>query len=284
MGRVLACLEYRGGVTVFSLQDDLALAQTAAAGADLISLDRFRSQDLVVSTKPDRTPVTDADTAVEDFVRSTLLASRPDDAILGEERGSSSDESGPQSGRQWIIDPIDGTANFLRGVPIWATLIALAIDGNPVLGMVSAPALRQQWWAADGVGAWTRGLGEHDPRRLEVSKVAKLSDAIVSYNSLPGWVGDGREHQVRALAMAGWRARAIGDFWPYMLVAEGSLDVCGETDLQPYDIAALVPIVREAGGRYSSLDGDDSVWNGSALATNALLHDEALSITRAEAS
>ena len=270
-------------MTDFSLHDDLALAQSAAAGADLISLDRFRAQDLVVSTKPDRTPVTDADTAVEDFVRTTLSASRPDDAILGEERGSSSSNVGPQSGRQWIIDPIDGTANFLRGVPIWATLIALAIDGNPVLSIVSAPALGQQWWAGEGLGAWTRTSGRADARRIAVSKVATLGDAIVNYNSLPGWVDDGREDQVRALAMAGWRARAIGDFWPYMLVAEGSIDVCGETDLQPYDIAALVPIVREAGGEYSSLEGDNSVWEGSALATNGILHKEALSLTRTQA-
>ena len=270
-------------MTEFSLDDDLALALTAAAGADLISLDRFRAQDLVVSTKPDRTPVTDADTAVEDFIRSTLLASRPDDAILGEERGSSSVESGPQPGRQWIIDPIDGTANFLRGVPIWATLIALVVDGNPVLSIVSAPALGQQWWAGEGLGAWTRTSHRAEPRRLAVSQVATLEDAIVNYNSLPGWVDDGREDQVRSLAMTGWRARAIGDFWPYMLVAEGSLDVCGETDLQPYDIAALVPIVREAGGEYSSLDGEDSIWHGSALVTNTVLHQQALSITRTHA-
>jgi len=267
----------------FSLSDDLALAQSAAAGADLISLDRFRSQDLVITTKPDRTPVTDADTAVEDFIRSTLSASRPDDAIVGEERGSSSSENGPQPGRQWIIDPIDGTANFLRGVPIWATLIALAIEGKPVLGMVSAPALGQQWWAAEGLGAWTRTTRDGEPRKLAVSQVEQLGDAIVNYNSFPGWVDDGREKQVRSLAMAGWRARAIGDFWPYMLVAEGSVDVCGETDLQPYDIAALVPIVREAGGEYSSLEGENSVWKGSALATNGILHKEALSLTRTQA-
>ena len=267
----------------FSLADDLALAQSAAAGADLISLDRFRSQDLVITTKPDRTPVTDADTAVEDFIRSTLSASRPDDAILGEERGSSSQEQGSQPGRQWIIDPIDGTANFLRGVPIWATLIALTVAGKPVLGMVSAPALGQQWWGAEGLGAWTRTTGDREPRKLAVSRVAQMGDAIVNYNSFPGWVDDGREKQVRSLAMAGWRARAIGDFWPYMLVAEGSVDVCGETDLQPYDIAALVPIVREAGGEYSSLEGDNSVWEGSALATNGILHEEALSYTRTQA-
>ncbi len=267
-------------VTTFSHTDDLALARSAAAGADLISLDRFRAQDLVVTEKPDRTPVTDADTAVEDLIRSTLQASRPEDSLLGEERGSSSNTSGAQPGRQWIIDPIDGTVNFLRGVPVWATLIALVIDGDPIVGVVSAPALGQKWWAATGQGAWTQRVGEKEPTRLSVSKVAQLGDAIVNYNSFPAWIENDREPQARALALSGWRARAIGDFWPYMLVAEGSLDVSGEPDLQPYDMAALVPIIREAGGHFSSLDGDPDIWQGTALATNGLLHEAALTLTR----
>ncbi|CAB4574494.1 MAG: histidinol phosphatase [Actinobacteria bacterium] len=264
----------------FSPSDDLALALAAVATADLVSLPRFRAQDLVITTKPDRSPVTDADQAVEKLMRSTIAAARPDDAILGEEMGSTSDTVGPQPGRQWIIDPIDGTAGFSRGLPIWATLIALAIDGEPVVGVVSAPALGQRWYAARGQGAFTTTWADPDPRRLWVSRVEKLSDATISYNSLPGWINDGRGDQVTRLATGAWRARAIGDFWSYMLVAEGSLDVAGEADLQPYDMAALVPIIEEAGGRFSSLDAEPGVWSGTALATNGPLHDEVLSITR----
>jgi histidinol-phosphatase len=267
-------------VVHFSPSDDLALALAAAANADLVSLPRFRAQDLVVTTKPDRTPVTDADQAVEKLIRSTITAARPDDAILGEEMGSTSESSGPQPGRQWIIDPIDGTAGFLRGLPIWATLIALAIDGEPVVGVVSAPALGQRWYGARGHGAFTTTWSHLEPAALRVSKVEKLADATVSYNSLPGWINDGRGEQVTRRATGAWRARAIGDFWSYMLVAEGSLDVAGEADLKPYDMAALVPIIEEAGGRFSSLDGEPGVWKGTALATNGTLHDEVLGITR----
>jgi histidinol-phosphatase len=264
----------------YSFADDLALALTAAASADLVSLPRFQAQDLVVTTKPDRTPVTDADTAVEKLIRSILTASRPDDAILGEEFGSTGDRQGPQPGRQWIIDPIDGTAGFSRGLPIWATLIALAIDGEPVVGVVSAPALNKRWWGAQGLGATALDTHSGVKRTLGVSQVGRVSDATVSYNSLPGWIEDGREKQVQALATTAWRARALGDFWSYMLVAEGSLDMAGEADLQPYDIAALVPIVVEAGGQFSSLDGAPGIWNTTALATNGLIHHEVVALTQ----
>lgn len=260
----------------FSPADDLALALAVAEEADKISMDRFRAQDLQISTKPDRTPVTDADRAVEDHIRDALRDARPRDQILGEERGHS---SGTESSREWVIDPIDGTSNFLRGMPVWATLIALTINGVPQVGVVSAPALGRRWWAATGHGAQMSEYGEH--RTLQVSKVASLSDAAITYNSLPGWIGAGRGEQAVALASAAWRARAIGDFWGFMMVAEGAMDVCGEFDLQPYDIAALWPIVTEAGGRFSSVDGDESLAAGSALATNGLLHDEVLELVRA---
>ena len=263
----------------FTLEDDLALARVAIAQADLVSLARFRAQDLVITTKPDRTPVTDADKAVEAIIRRTLEASRPGDDILGEEMGVTSETTGAQKGRQWIIDPIDGTAGFLRGLPIWGTLVALAIDGTPLVGAVSAPALGTQWWAAKGLGAWTTTAGDRKKTPLEVSGVKALSDATVSYNSLPQWVDDGRGDALHALARGAWRSRALGDFWSYMLVAEGHLDMAGEPDLQPYDMAAIVPIVEEAGGRFSSLDGENTIWSGSALATNGLIHDEVLGIT-----
>lgn len=265
-------------MSAYSLRDDLALAREAVAQAESVSLARFQAQDLVVTTKPDRTPVTDADHAVEAIIRSTLRAARPDDDIFGEEMGSDSAGTGSQPGRQWIIDPIDGTAGFLRGLPIWGTLVALALDGVPVVGAISAPALGTQWFGAQGLGAWTTRTGQSEEVPLQVSAVAALSDATVSYNSLAQWVADGRQSAVLELGAKAWRSRALGDFWSYMLVAEGSLDMAGEPDLQPYDMAAIVPIVEGAGGRFTSLDGEPSIWATTALATNGLLHDEVLSI------
>jgi histidinol-phosphatase len=259
----------------FSPADDLALALALAGQADLVSLDRFQALDLVVSTKPDRTPVTDADQSVERVIRAGIEASRPGDSILGEEYGLVGD-----SPRQWIIDPIDGTANFLRGVPIWGTLIALAIDRAPVVGVVSAPALGRRWWAAAGSGAFVSAQGGA-VRRLRVSSVAEYADASISYNSLQGWDGAGRLDTVIELSRRAWRSRAIGDMWSYMLLAEGALDVVAEFDLQPYDLAALIPIIHEAGGRFTSTDGREGPWHGSALATNGLLHDSVLTIMNA---
>ena len=259
-------------MTSYSTADDLALALTLAAEADLISLDRYRSVDLVVSTKPDRTPVTDADQAVERIIRAGIEAARPGDGIYGEEYGIAGDSS-----RQWIIDPIDGTANFLRGVPIWGTLIALAIDGVPVVGVVSSPALGRRWWGARGHGAHVSIDGGHE-RPLRVSEVAALADASISYNSLQGWDGAGRLDAVIELSRSVWRSRAIGDMWSYMLLAEGALDAVGEFDLQPYDMAALIPIVEEAGGRFTSADGEPGPWHGSAVATNGVLHEAVLGI------
>ncbi|MGV8969440.1 MAG: histidinol-phosphatase [Microbacteriaceae bacterium] len=250
---------------------DLELALELADAADLISLERFTSLDLVVTTKPDRTPVTDADQAVERSIRAGISAARPDDSILGEEYGVEGD-----SRRQWIIDPIDGTANFLRGVPIWGTLISLAVDGIPVVGVVSAPALGQRWWAARDHGAWMSTRGQ-EPRALAVSAVSALADASISYNNIQGWDQFGHLDALVALTRDVWRARSIGDMWSYMLLAEGSLDIVGEFDLKPYDMAALVPIVEEAGGRFSSLSGEPGPWHGSALATNGVLHEAVLS-------
>ncbi|MGY6497403.1 MAG: inositol monophosphatase family protein [Microcella sp.] len=265
-----------------SLADDLALALRLADSADAVSLARFQALDLEVTTKPDRTPVTDADRAVEEAIRAGLAAERPDDAILGEEFTAAAERTAV-AGRQWIIDPIDGTANFLRGVPIWGTLIALAVDGRPAVGVVSSPALERRWWGAHGLGAWatrTGALAGAKPTRLRVSGVTTLADAVVSYNSLPGWADAGRLEQAIAFARGSWRARAIGDMWSYMLVAEGAIDAAGEFDLQPYDMAALQPIVEEAGGRFTSVDGEEGPWHGSALASNGVLHDYLLDMLR----
>jgi histidinol-phosphatase len=258
----------------FSLDDDLRLAQRLADAADAISRDRFRARDLEVSTKPDRTHVTDADQAVERAIRTLIAENRPDDGILGEEYGTEGDTS-----RQWIIDPIDGTANYLRGVPIWATLISLAVDGKPVVGVVSAPALGKRWWAATGSGAWLAEDGA-EPRLIRVSGVAELADASLSFQSIAQWDEAGYLDRLIALTRSVWRDRAYGDMWSYMLLAEGLIDAAGEFDVKPYDLAALIPVVEEAGGRFTSVTGAPGPWHGSSLATNGLLHDAILDALR----
>ena len=262
-----------------NLADDLSLALSIAADADLVSAPRFRAADLLVESKPDRTPVTDADRAVERLIRERILAARPGDGILGEEFGT--EGSGP---RQWIIDPIDGTANFLRGVPVWGTLIALAIDGAPVVGVASAPALGLRWWGARGLGAWvdrTDGPFGDAPRRLRVSAVGRLADAYFSHGAIRIWEEAGRGAQLAAIAREVWRDHGYGDFWQHLLVAEGLIDAAAEFDVQSYDVAALIPIVEEAGGRFTDAAGAPGPWGGSALTTNGLLHDELLDRLRA---
>jgi histidinol-phosphatase len=249
---------------------DMHLAHVLADQADSISMDRFKALDLTVDTKPDLTPVTDADRAVEEQLRITLSRARTRDAVLGEELGTTG-----HGQRRWVLDPIDGTKNFVRGVPVWATLIALLDGDKPVVGVVSAPALGRRWWASTGTGAWT-GRSLSAARRLRVSGVSRLDDASLSYASLGGWSAVGRREQFLALTDRVWRSRAYGDFWSYMLLAEGAVDVAAEPELNLYDMAALVPVVVEAGGRFTSLDGADGPFGGNALATNGLLHDEAL--------
>lgn len=274
------------------LVDDLELAHELADRADAVSLGRFRAVDLDVQTKPDRTPVTEADLAVERAIRDRLAEERPGDGILGEEFGTEGDVT-----RQWIIDPIDGTANFLRGIPVWGTLIALAIDGVPVVGVASSPAMGRRWWAARGTGAWTvesaaeAGASSNEradaasarfpgARRLHVSAVEELSDASLSFQSLAQWRQAGYLDRLLALGDLVWRDRAYGDLWSYMLLAEGLLDITGEFDVKPYDLAALVPIVEEAGGRFTSITGEPGPWHGSSLATNGRLHDAVLDVLR----
>lgn len=252
--------------------DDLRLAHLLADDADSISLDRFKAVDLHVVSKPDLTPVTDADRAVESALRAKLGRVRSRDAILGEEEGAS---PGAGTGRRWIIDPIDGTKNFVRGVPVWATLIGLEVDGVVVAGVVSAPALQRRWWACAGQGAWT-GRSLLKASRCSVSDVRDLSDASFSYSSLSGWDERGRLEDVLALSRRVWRTRAYGDFWSYMLVAEGAVDLAAEPELEVYDMAALDVIVREAGGSFTSLAGGEGPWGGNAIASNGHLHDPAL--------
>jgi histidinol-phosphatase len=259
------------GPTPPDLQADLALALELADRADLITMSRFRSSDLVVSSKPDLTLVSDADRAVERTIRDQLAEVRPADAFFGEEYGVTGD-----SPRQWVVDPIDGTNNFVRGVPVFATLIALLVEGDPVLGVVSAPALGQRWWAAAGHGAFARAV-DGQTRRIRVSQVSAVSDSSLSYASFGGWAERGRLPQFLDFVAAVWRSRAYGDFWSYMLVAEGAVDMAAETELSLWDMAALAPIVTEAGGRFSGLDGIDGVHQGSAAASNGHLHAALLS-------
>jgi len=253
---------------------DLAIALALADAADAVTLPRFRAVDLRVERKPDRTPVTDADTACEDRLRTLLAAEHPDDAVLGEERGG---ELG--AGRVWVLDPIDGTKNFSRGVPVWASLIALVEDGRPVVGAVSAPALGRRWWAARGRGAFTRDPARGvEEGRLAVSGVADLADAYASTTDLDHWRTLDRQHQWLALTRACWESRAFGDFWHHCLVAEGTLDVAVEPAANTWDLAATQVLVEEAGGRLTDLTGAARPDGGDALTTNGLLHDAALAL------
>jgi histidinol-phosphatase len=276
----------------FDLLDDLALAHALADLSDAISLDRYQAQDLVVTNKPDNTPVTDADRAVETAIREAIATHRQFDGLVGEEFGSDKGTSG----RYWVIDPIDGTKNFMRGVPTWATLIALVqTDASGVeevvVGIASAPALTRRWSAAKGHGAFVRfngGVSDSslsdsadvdfddsaqgiNEKKISVSKVSSLSDASISYSDFIGW-GDRLEPFQKMLASA-WRTRGIGDFWSHMLVAEGAVDVAIEPSLALWDMAALDIIVREAGGAFTNTAGHNGPFGGSGVSTNGLLHN-----------
>ncbi|MHA6750082.1 histidinol-phosphatase [Dermacoccus nishinomiyaensis] len=250
--------------------DDLRLAHVLADSVEEITTSRFGAADLQVESKPDLTPVTEADREAERVIRENLKRARPRDAIKGEEFGTSGDAD-----RLWIIDPIDGTKNYVRGVPVWATLIALVDAGTPVVGLVAAPALHRRWWAAQGTGAWT-GRSLTSATSISVSKVDTLADASLSYSSFNGWAERGKDMDLFRLSKECWRSRAYGDFFSHMLVAQGSVDIAPEPELEDYDMAALVPIVTEAGGRFTGLDGRPGCWSGNGVSTNGLLHDEVL--------
>ncbi len=255
--------------------DDLALALELAEIADSITRERFLAADLKVDTKPDMTPVTEADTAVERAVRDRLATARPDDAVLGEEYGASGTKNGA---RRWVLDPIDGTKNYVRGIPVWATLIALQEDGETTVGVVSAPALGRRWWAAAGAGAFVAdGLSE-GRRQLAVSAVRELADAQLSFSGVEQWEAIDRLDEVLALARSCWRSRGFGDFWQYMLVAEGASEIGLDPVVSLWDLAAPQVIVEEAGGRFSDLGGVATADGGDAIASNGLVHDAALAI------
>ncbi|MFJ2742934.1 histidinol-phosphatase [Streptomyces sp. NPDC087440] len=255
-------------------QDDLELALRLGDIADDITRHRFRALDLTIREKPDRTPVTDADTDVETAVRKALTSARPADAFAGEETGGS-----VTAGRTWLIDPIDGTKNFLRGVPVWATLIALLEDGRPTVGVISAPALYSRWWAAAGHGAWLRrGPAGSAPLPLRVSGNTRLADAYLSTTSTRTWdVFHSRAAYLR-LAEECWEDRAFGDFLQHCMVAEGTLDIAAEPVVNPWDIAAVQVLVSEAGGLCTDLLGHSPHGGTGVLSANPQLHPLAVKV------
>jgi histidinol-phosphatase len=257
--------------------DDLALALELADLADEITIARYRSAELVVETKPDLTPVTEADRAVEEAVRARLGVARPDDGVIGEEFGAA---AGSIPGRNWIIDPIDGTKGYVRGIPVWSTLLALSVDGEITIGVASAPELNRRWWASRGDGAWVNDGLPGAPRKLRVSSVRELSDAQASFGDLDDWRGPGRLETLLELSRRCWRTGGYGDVFTYMLVAEGAVDIGVYPEVKLWDLAAAKVIVEEAGGRFTDFSGVARADGGSGLATNGLIHDAALEVLR----
>ncbi len=249
-----------------TLAEDVAFALRLADAADEITMEHFRNLSLVVERKADHTEVTVADRGAEDAIRALIATERPDDGILGEEHGTVEGTSG----YRWIIDPIDGTSNYVRGVPLWATLIALERDGKLIVGVASCPPLARRWWGAIGLGACLNG------EAIRVSAVAAVADAFLSYSESPEWESKGRRTGVDQLRRAVTRERAFGDFWQHMLVAEGAIDIAVEAVVSLWDLAAVQVIVEAAGGRFTDLDGNATADAGSAVSTNALLHDAVL--------
>ena len=250
--------------------DDLAFAHRLADIADAITLDRYQAQDLAISTKPDNTPVTDADRSTEQAITAAIAKERAQDGIVGEEFGNSKESAQ----RYWVIDPIDGTKNFMRGVPTWATLIGLverSSDGKEsvVVGVVSAPALSRRWFASKGSGAYVI-FADGAPKKISVSKVNSISDSSIAYSDFMGW--NEKLSSFRKLLDNAWRTRGYGDFWSHMLVAEGAVDVAIEPSLALWDMAALDVIVREAGGEFSGTNGISGPFQKSGLSTNGTLH------------
>ena len=249
------------------MDSDLELARTLADIADEITVANYRSISLKVETKPDLTPVTEADKSVEQAIRKLLQAQRPNDGIIGEEFASTQ----TKSNRTWVIDPIDATKNYVRGVPVWATLIGLLEDGVPTLGFVSAPAMGRRWWAESGNGAFTQDVNGQ-VRQIYVSAIRNIQDASFSYSDSVGWLPQVLD-KLQALT---WRSRAFGDFWSHLLVAEGAVDIAAEPELNSWDMVAFAAIVAEAGGRVTGFNGNDLLIAGNALTTNGLLHEIAL--------
>ena len=256
------------------MNSDLELALEMAGVADQLAMSRYRALDLSIETKPDFTPVTEADRAVENKLRELLGRNRPADGVIGEEFPNTNESAS----RNWIIDPIDATKNYVRGVPVWATLIALAVDGKPEVGVVSAPAMGRRWWASPQDGAFTQDV-DGSIRSLNVSAVRDLADASFSFSDSVGWEALGSDVLSRITSSV-WRSRGYGDFWSHLLVAEGAVDIAIEPELQSYDMAAFVAIVLASGGTVTGANGQDPLTAGNAVTTNGLLHNVVLDLIR----
>ena len=253
--------------------DDLTLALELADIADEITMRRYRASDLAVDTKPDLTPVTESDRAAELALRERISTACPDDGVIGEEFGGDGSHR-----RRWVLDPIDGTKSYVRGVPTWSTLIALEVDGDVAVGVVSMPALGRRWWATRGGGAFADG------RQIHVSNIGELSSAQLSWSGIEDWDAIGRLDAIVALGRACWRTRGIGDAWQYMLVAEGAAEIALDPEAKVWDLAALKIVVEEAGGRLTDLAGVSTADGGSSIASNGLVHDAALAFVGAHAA
>jgi histidinol-phosphatase len=257
---------------VATFDDDLRLAHVLADAVERTTTEAFGSADLEVSAKEDGTLVTQADRQTEELLRHQLARTRPRDVVQGEELPTTG-----HGNRRWVLDPIDGTVNFIRGVPVWATLIALVVDDEAVLGVVAAPALGRRWWAARGSGAWT-GRSLSRARRIHVADTSRVEHASLSYDDLAAWSSGPHGDGFGDLTERCWRTRAYGDFWSHVLVAEGAVDIGLGTDQQLHDIAALAPIVAEAGGRFTDVAGVEGPHGDTAVSTNGLLHDDVLAL------
>jgi len=257
----------------------LALAHAACDEADALARAAFR-RDLRISTKPDRTFVTETDTAIEAAIRTRIANAHPEHGLVGEEYGT---EAGDAATR-WYIDPIDGTHNFIRGVPLFGTLLAVERDGELQAAVLSAPALHERWWARRGGGAWALSADDNAPRRISVSGVMSLADAQLLYGSGHDIEASGRAPGFHDLLGDVWRERGFGDFWGYALLAEGAAEAMVEVDLWPWDAAAPMVLIEEAGGRVTDLDGRRAIDSRTFLATNGLLHDEFLERLRQRGS
>ena len=256
------------------MNSDLELALKMANIADQLAMSRYQALDLNIETKPDFTPVTEADRAVETALREVLATERPSDGVIGEEFPNTNETAT----RTWIIDPIDSTKNYVRGVPVWGTLIALAVDGNPQVGVVSAPAMGRRWWASPEDGAFTQDV-DGSVRSISVSAVRDLADASFSFSDSVGWEALGSDALTRITSSV-WRSRGYGDFWSHLLVAEGAVDIAIEPELQNYDMAAFIAVVLAAGGSVTGANGQDPLVAGQAITTNGLLHEVVLELIK----
>jgi histidinol-phosphatase len=269
-GSVWSAVQARG--TASQLAEWLAFAQACCDAADAIAIRHFR-RELDIQAKPDRTLVTQADKQIEELIRGRIGERFPDHGLIGEEYGAEMADAPAR----WYIDPIDGTHNFIRGVPLFGTLLALQVEGELQVGVMSAPALRERWYASRGAGAWAVGAaGSEGPRPIRVSRVAAIGDAQLLYGSVHDLEASGLAPGFRTLLGEVWRERGFGDFWGYALVAEGAAEAMVEVDVNSWDLAAPAIVIEEAGGRLTSFAGERSIDGGTVIASNGLLHDELL--------